>query len=59
MWQFERHPSPTVFPRRGHATRSMTRVRDLTPDDAAELTALYGEYEWWADRDAENVRRAL
>jgi hypothetical protein len=37
----------------------MTRVRDLTPDDAAELTALYGEYEWWADRDAENVRRAL
>jgi hypothetical protein len=37
----------------------MTRVRDLTPDDAAELTALYGAYEWCADRDAENVRRAL
>lgn len=37
----------------------MIRVRDLTPDDAAELTALYGEYEWWADRDEKAVHRAL
>jgi predicted GNAT family N-acyltransferase len=26
---------------------------------ADELCALYREYDWWADRDAENVRRAL
>jgi len=37
----------------------MTRVRDLTDDDAPELTGLYGEYGWWADRDVEDIRRAL
>ena len=37
----------------------MTTVRDLTPADAEALTALYRDYEWWADRDAEDVRRAL
>jgi len=37
----------------------MPTVRDLTPDDATALAALYGDYEWWADRDAERVRVAL
>ena len=37
----------------------MTRVRDLDPGDAPALTALYGEYGWWADREVEDVRRAL
>lgn len=37
----------------------MTTVRELTPKDAPELTALYEEYEWWEDRDVEGVRRAL
>lgn len=34
-------------------------ARDLTPADAPALTDLYGDYEWWADRDVEGVRRAL
>lgn len=37
----------------------MVEVRDLTPEDAPELTALYGEYGWWDDREVEDVRRAL
>jgi predicted GNAT family N-acyltransferase len=37
----------------------MTRVRDLAPDDAQELTALYEDYEWWDDREVEDVRAAL
>jgi predicted GNAT family N-acyltransferase len=37
----------------------MTRVRDLTPDDAQELTGLYEDYEWWDDREVEDVRAAL
>lgn len=37
----------------------MTTVRDLSPEDAPELAALYGDYEWWADRRVEEVRRAL
>lgn len=37
----------------------MTDVRDLTPEDAPELTALYEEYEWWEDREVEEVRQAL
>ncbi len=37
----------------------MTTVRDLSPDDAPALTALYEEYEWWEDRTVEDVRRAL
>ena len=37
----------------------MTTVRDLTPADAEALTALYRDYEWWADRATEDVRRAL
>ena len=32
---------------------------ELTPSDAPELTALYEEYEWWADRTVEDVRDAL
>ncbi len=34
-------------------------IRDLTPADAEELTRLYAEYEWWADREESDVRRAL
>ncbi len=26
---------------------------------AEELQSLYREYDWWADRDTESVRRAL
>lgn len=37
----------------------MVDVRELGPEDAAELTALYGDYAWWADRNVEDVRRAL
>ncbi|ELY36266.1 GNAT family N-acetyltransferase [Natronorubrum tibetense] len=37
----------------------MTRVRELTPDDARRLTALYEDYEWWADSEVDDVRRAL
>ncbi|WP_115865496.1 GNAT family N-acetyltransferase [Halorussus litoreus] len=37
----------------------MTTVRDLTPEDAPKLTALYEEYEWWADREVDDVRKAL
>jgi GNAT superfamily N-acetyltransferase len=36
-----------------------TTVRDLTPADAPALTALYEEYDWWADRNVERVRVAL
>jgi GNAT superfamily N-acetyltransferase len=32
---------------------------DLDPDDASDLTALYEEYGWWADRTVEDVREAL
>lgn len=37
----------------------MTTVQNLTPDDASVLTALYEDYEWWADRDVTDVRDAL
>ena len=37
----------------------MPTVRDLSPDDAPELTALYEEYEWWDDRTVSEVRVAL
>ena len=37
----------------------MTTIRNLTPADAEALTALYRDYEWWADRTTEDVRRAL
>ncbi|WP_232701835.1 GNAT family N-acetyltransferase [Halobacterium wangiae] len=37
----------------------MPTVRDLDPEDAPALTALYGEYEWWADRTVPEVRDAL
>jgi predicted GNAT family N-acyltransferase len=37
----------------------MTRVRELEPADAPALTTLYGEYDWWADREVDDVRRAL
>lgn len=32
---------------------------ELDVDDAAELTALYEEYGWWADRDEAAVEAAL
>lgn len=34
-------------------------ARDLVPGDAPALTDLYAEYEWWADRDVDDVRAAL
>lgn len=37
----------------------MGTVRALTPEDAPALTALYEEYEWWADREVADVRAAL
>jgi len=37
----------------------MTTARDLTSDDAPELTALYEEYEWWDEREVDDVREAL
>lgn len=37
----------------------MAKTRDLTPDDAEELTELYEEYEWWEDREVDDVRTAL
>lgn len=37
----------------------MVTTRDLSPDDAAALTELYRDYEWWADREVEGVRAAL
>lgn len=37
----------------------MPTVRELTADDAEELTVLYEEYAWWADREVSDVRRAL
>lgn len=37
----------------------MATVRELTPDDAPALTRLYEDYDWWADREEPNVRRAL
>lgn len=37
----------------------MVTTRNLSPDDAAALTELYRDYEWWADREVEGVRAAL
>jgi predicted GNAT family N-acyltransferase len=38
----------------------MTTVdRSLGSADAPELQSLYDTYDWWADRDEENVERAL
>lgn len=37
----------------------MATVRELGPEDAPALTALYEEYGWWADREIDGVRRAL
>ena len=37
----------------------MATTRDLSPDDAERLTALYDDYEWWTDRTVEEVQRAL
>lgn len=37
----------------------MPQVRELGPSDAPALTALYEEYEWWADRAESDVRQAL
>jgi predicted GNAT family N-acyltransferase len=37
----------------------MVTVRDLTGEDVPALVRLYEEYEWWADREAGAVRRAL
>ncbi len=35
------------------------RVRELVPADAQALTTLYEEYDWWADRDVDDVHTAL
>ena len=32
---------------------------ELGPDDARELVAPYGEYDWWADRLVADTREAL
>jgi predicted GNAT family N-acyltransferase len=37
----------------------MPAVRELDPRDAPDLTALYTDYEWWADRTETRVREAL
>lgn len=37
----------------------MTVVRELGPADAPALTALYDEYDWWADRETEEIQTAL
>lgn len=37
----------------------MPQVRELGPADAPALTALYEEYEWWADREEATVEQAL
>ena len=31
----------------------------LGPDDVPELRALYETYDWWADREEDEIRRAL
>jgi len=33
--------------------------RSLGPEATPELLALYGTYDWWNDREADPVRRAL
>jgi predicted GNAT family N-acyltransferase len=38
---------------------STTIDRSLGPEAVPELIALYETYEWWADREADPVRRAL
>lgn len=37
----------------------MPQVCELTPADARELRDLYDDYEWFADREVEAIRRAL
>lgn len=37
----------------------MPTVRELTPADAPALTALYADYDRWADREVGAVREAL
>lgn len=37
----------------------MPEIVDLTPEDAPQLTALYRDYDWWASREVEDVRRVL
>lgn len=37
----------------------MRATRELTPSDAPALTRLYDEYDWFADRDVDDVRVAL
>lgn len=32
---------------------------ELSPADAPELTGLYAEYDWWANREKSEVREAL
>lgn len=34
-------------------------VVELGPSDAADLVTLYGDHEWWADREPAGVREAL
>ena len=37
----------------------MVETVELGPEDAADLTALYGDWDWWADRDVEGVATML
>jgi predicted GNAT family N-acyltransferase len=37
----------------------MPTVRELDPEDAPALTALYEAYDWWDDREEGDVRAAL
>lgn len=37
----------------------MPPVRELTADDARGLAALYEDYEWWEDREIQDIRTAL
>jgi GNAT superfamily N-acetyltransferase len=32
---------------------------DLTDDELSDFVTLYGDYEWWADRDHEAIARAV
>lgn len=37
----------------------MVEAVELGPEDAAALAALYGDWDWWADRDPDAVERML
>lgn len=53
--------SPNRFPaeRRSSAMVDHLEAVELDSNDTAELLALYREFDWWADREAAGVERAL